>query len=189
MKIERSIMPEIMLLSPEVFTDRRGFFMETWNRRIFEEIGIGPDFFQDNLSGSSYLTLRGIHYQLKHPQGKLIRVAYGEVFDVAVDLRSWSRNFGRWTGFHLKACNKQILWIPPGFGHGFLTLSETAEVNYKCSAYYNPESEQCIIWNDEQLAIEWPIPEGLSPVLSEKDTRGKTLEESEIFTSPSQLSQ
>ncbi|HAE38210.1 MAG TPA: dTDP-4-dehydrorhamnose 3,5-epimerase, partial [Candidatus Riflebacteria bacterium] len=147
MKISPTGIPDVLLIEPQVFGDQRGFFMETWNRKKFAAAGLDFDFVQDNHSSSIKGTLRGLHYQISNPQGKLVRVTAGEVFDVAVDLRKGSPTFGRWEGTILSAENQRLFWVPPGFAHGFLVLSETAEFQYKCTDYYNPASERCIIWN------------------------------------------
>ncbi len=173
-------LPGVLLLAPRVFEDERGFFFESYNRRTLAALGIEADFVQDNHSRSRRGVLRGIHYQLRRPQGKLVRVVAGEIFDVAVDLRRRSPNFGRWAGFRLSAANRLMAWVPPGFGHAFLVLSETAEVLYKASDYYAPEHERTILWNDPTLAIAWPL-EGIQPILSAKDRAGKTLRDSETY--------
>ena len=155
--------------------------METFKKETFSKAGIDYEFVQDNQSSSVRYTLRGLHYQLKHTQGKLVRVVFGEIYDIAVDLRMSSKHFGKWVGVHLSAENKEQLWIPPGFGHGFLTLSDRADVVYKTTDYYDRESERCIYWNDPDLAIDWPIPEGITPTISEKDTAGVLLKNAEVF--------
>jgi dTDP-4-dehydrorhamnose 3,5-epimerase len=164
--------PDVMLLEPRVFGDDRGFFFESYNRQAFREAtGVDPDFVQDNHSRSVKGVLRGLHYQLPPKvQGKLVRVVSGEVFDVAVDIRSGSSTFGKWVGEVLSAENKRQMWIPPGFAHGFLTLSETAEFLYKTTDFYAPDCERCILWNDPNLAISWPL-QG-NPVLALKDAQG-----------------
>ena len=168
------------MLEPRVFGDERGFFLESYNQRVFREItGINATFVQDNHSRSARNVLRGLHYQLKQAQGKLVRVVAGEVFDVAVDLRRSSPRYGRWMGLHLSAENKRMMWIPSGFAHGFLALSESAEVLYKATDYYAPEHERCLMWNDPDIGIEWPIA-GV-PLVSEKDTRGVALKFAEAF--------
>lgn len=172
MKITPTAIPDVLIIEPQVFGDQRGFFMETWNRRKFAAVGLDFDFVQDNHSSSVKGTLRGLHYQVSNPQGKLVRVTAGEVFDVAVDLRKGSPTFGHWEGTILSAENQRLFWVPAGFAHGFLVLSETAEFQYKCTDYYNPASERCIIWNDPQLNITWPLPGGQSPILSAKDQQG-----------------
>jgi len=174
-------MPDVMLIEPQVFGDCRGFFMETWREDEFKQKVADFSFIQDNHSTSSQGILRGLHYQIKQPQGKLIRVISGEVFDAAVDLRRASPFFGKWTGVTLSADNKKMLWVPPGFAHGFYVLSNEAECIYKCTDYYAPEHERCIMWNDPFIAIDWPIIPGTSPILSQKDEKGSTLEIAEVF--------
>src|SRR5690606_3684502 len=164
--------PDVVLVEPRVFGDGRGFFLESWVRSKFAAGGIDVDFVQDNHSASHQWVLRGLHYQLGRPQGKLVRVVAGEVFDVAVDLRRSSPTFGRAVGERLSAENKRMLWVPPGFAHGFLVLSERAEFLYKCTDYYDPASERVLLWSDPSLGIEWPIPRGVEPVLSERDAQG-----------------
>ena len=174
-------LPEVLLLTPKVFGDDRGFFYESCNARVFSEVtGLQPDFVQDNHSRSVKGVLRGLHYQLSpHAQGKLVRVVQGEVFDVAVDIRRSSPTFGKWVGAVLSAENKQQLWIPTGFAHGFITLSETAEFVYKTTNFYSAKSERCIAWNDPQIAIGWPF-EG-EPLLSAKDQQGVALCQADVF--------
>ena len=168
------------MLEPRVFGDDRGFFLESYNQRVFRDItGINATFVQDNHSRSSRNVLRGLHYQLKQAQGKLVRVVAGEVFDVAVDLRRSSPRYGRWMGLNLSAENKRMMWIPAGFAHGFLALSQFAEVLYKATDYYAPEHERCVMWNDPDIGIEWPLA-GV-PLVSEKDTRGVALKLAEAF--------
>jgi dTDP-4-dehydrorhamnose 3,5-epimerase len=174
--------PDVVMVEPQVFGDARGFFMETWSARAFEYSGLSCDFVQDNLSRSSRGVLRGLHYQLEHTQGKLVRCTSGAVFDVAVDLRKESATFGRWVGVTLSEENKRAMWIPPGFAHGFLTLSESADFQYKCTDIYHPASERTIRWDDPSIGIEWPIPEGARIELSSKDEdRGLLLEDAELF--------
>ena len=176
-----SEIPEVILVKPQVFGDHRGFFMETWQRQHFAENGIDVDFVQDNHSKSSQGILRGLHYQLIQTQGKLVRVVEGSVFDVAVDLRRNSLTFGQWVGYELSAENKQMLWVPPGFGHGFYVMSATAEFVYKCTDYYAPEHEACVRWNDPQLNIDWHLVDGKQPVLSEKDAEATLLANATVF--------
>ncbi|WP_409290028.1 dTDP-4-dehydrorhamnose 3,5-epimerase [Pseudomonas sp. KCJK8927] len=173
--------PEILLFTPRVFGDERGFFYESFNARVFmEATGIAADFVQDNHSKSVKGVLRGLHYQLPpYAQGKLVRVVQGEVFDVAVDIRRSSPTFGKWVGTVLSAQNNQQLWIPPGFAHGFVTLSETAEFLYKTTGFYSVKSERCIAWNDPQIAIDWPID--FVPALSAKDQRGQAMKDADLF--------
>jgi dTDP-4-dehydrorhamnose 3,5-epimerase len=171
---------DVLLLEPSVFGDERGFFLESYNKKVLAAVaGIQAEFVQDNHSRSRKHVLRGLHYQLRQPQGKLVRVVVGEVFDVAVDLRRSSSSFGRWIGCHLSAENKRQLWIPEGFAHGFLVLSKYAEFLYKTTDYYAPEHEHCLRWDDPDLAIDWPLQE--VPSLSPKDQMGKTLQEAEVF--------
>lgn len=173
--------PEVVLFTPTVFGDDRGFFYESYNARVFSEVtGLQPDFVQDNHSRSTKGVLRGLHYQLPpHAQGKLVRVVQGEVFDVAVDIRRSSPTFGQWVGAVLSSQNHNQLWIPPGFAHGFITLSETAEFLYKTTDFYSPKSERCIAWDDPQIGIDWP--QGCSPSLSAKDRLGVALSQAELF--------
>lgn len=173
--------PDVVLVEPRVFGDGRGFFLESWVRSKFAAGGIDVDFVQDNHSASRQWVLRGLHYQLGRPQGKLVRVVAGEVFDVAVDLRRSSPTFGRAVGERLSAENKRMLWVPPGFAHGFLVLSERAEFLYKCTDYYDPASERVLLWSDPSLGIEWPIPRGVEPVLSERDAKGLPLASAECY--------
>jgi dTDP-4-dehydrorhamnose 3,5-epimerase len=161
-------LPGVCVIEPNVFGDERGFFMETYNKHAFEQIGIDHTFVQDNQSRSSRGVLRGLHYQLNQPQAKLVRVTLGEVYDIAVDVRRGSETFGQWTGVTLTADNKQMFFIPEGFAHGFCVISESAEFAYKCSDFYAPDEERGIIWNDPQLAIPWPL-DGAEPLLSPKD--------------------
>lgn len=172
--------PEVLILEPRVLGDARGFFFESYHQRSFQEAtGCGPVFVQDNHSGSQKGVLRGLHYQVRQPQGKLVRVVAGEVFDVAVDIRKSSPTFGHWVGTYLSADNKRLMWIPPGFAHGFLVLSEFAELLYKTTDFYAPEFERCIAWNDPELAITWPL-QG-APLLSAKDAQGMKLDQAELF--------
>ena len=179
MIVTRTEVPDVLLLEPKVFGDARGFFLESWNERAFAAAGVRAGFVQDNHSRSARGVLRGIHYQLRQPQGKLVRVVAGEVFDVAVDLRRASPTFGRWIGQRLSAENKRLLWVPPGFGHGFLVLSESADFLYKTTDYYAAEHERAVAWNDPDLAIEWPL-EG-TPTLSDRDSRAPRLRDAEVF--------
>lgn len=180
MKATPLAIPEVILFEPKVFGDERGFFFESFNQRQFEEaVGRQVQFVQDNHSRSMKNVLRGLHYQIKQPQAKFVRVVTGEVFDVAVDIRRGSPTFGQWVGAYLSADNKQQLWIPEGFAHGFIVLSDTAEFLYKTTDYYAPEHERCILWSDPALAIDWPIAS--SPVLSSKDQVGNLLKVAEVF--------
>lgn len=170
--------PDVILVKPDVFGDKRGFFMETWQRQKFAEGGIDQDFVQDNHSRSVKGTLRGLHYQIPpRAQGKLVRVSVGRVFDVAVDIRPGSATFGNWVGEYLSADNQYMLWVPPGFAHGFCVLSDVAEFQYKCTNYYSPDHERCIRWDDPQLAIDWPLK--TPPIVSEKDKAGQSLEQAQ----------
>ncbi|MHB1120183.1 MAG: dTDP-4-dehydrorhamnose 3,5-epimerase [Bellilinea sp.] len=181
MKIIPTDIPDLLLIEPKVYRDERGFFMETYQQRLFVEAGLPDNFVQDNHSGSHKGILRGLHYQVTQPQGKLVRVVVGEVFDVAVDLRKSSPTFGRWVGARLSAENKRIFWIPPGFGHGYYVLSDWAEFVYKATAFYAPEFERTILWNDPQIGIEWPLLDGNAPLLSSKDAAGKLLSQAQVF--------
>lgn len=181
MKVEQLAIPEVYLLEPRVFGDERGFFFESYNQYQFEAlIHRSVNFVQNNHSGSVRNVLRGLHYQIKQPQGKLVRVVAGEVFDVAVDIRRTSPTFGHWVGEVLSANNKKQLWIPEGFAHGFMVLSEFAEFLYQTTDYWAPAYERCILWNDPAINIQWPI--NGSPILSTKDSQGKTLDEAEVYT-------
>jgi dTDP-4-dehydrorhamnose 3,5-epimerase len=172
--------PDVILLEPTVYGDDRGFFYESFNQRQFEEfIGRKVNFVQDNHSRSAKNVLRGLHYQIQQPQGKLVRVVAGEVFDVAVDIRKSSPHFGKWVGEFLSAENKKQLWVPEGFAHGFFVLSETAEFLYKTTDYYAPAYERCIAWNDTNIGIQWPSAE--APTLSGKDRQGRSLIDAELF--------
>lgn len=171
--------PDVMLIEPKVFGDARGFFFESYNRRTLAKLGLVTEFVQDNHSRSEKNVLRGLHYQIERPQGKLVRVIAGEVFDVAVDLRRSSPTFGQWVGYLLSAENKRMLWIPPGFAHGFCVTSEVAEFLYKTTDYWYPEHERSLAWNDPDLAIAWPLPD--EPVLAAKDSAGVNLREAEVY--------
>jgi dTDP-4-dehydrorhamnose 3,5-epimerase len=180
MKIIETSIPDVLIIEPKVFGDERGFFYESFNAAAFEAAtGLKRQFVQDNHSKSQRGVLRGLHYQIQQPQGKLVRVVAGEVFDVAVDLRKSSSSFGRWVGTHLSAQNQRQLWIPEGFAHGFVVLSESAEFLYKTTDYYAPEHERSLLWNDPELGIEWPFDE--PPQLSAKDQAGKRLSDAELF--------
>jgi dTDP-4-dehydrorhamnose 3,5-epimerase len=166
--------PGPIIIEPKVFGDERGFFLESWNQAAFAEAGLDLAFVQDNHSRSSRGVLRGLHYQDPNPQGKLVRVANGRVFDVAVDIRRSSATFGRWIGVELSAANQRMLWVPPGFAHGFLTLEDKTDFLYKCTDFYQPAAEHCLRWDDPALAIAWPL-EDMTPELSAKDKAGKPL--------------
>lgn len=169
-----------VLIKPQVFGDERGFFLESWNARAFAEAGLDLSFVQDNHSRSSRGVLRGLHYQNPRPQGKLVRVVAGAVYDVVVDLRQSSPSFGKSAGFELSAANKHLLWVPPGLAHGFLTLEDGTDFLYKCTAFYKPASEHSLLWNDPALGIDWPL-EGMDPLLSAKDRAGTPLAQAELF--------
>lgn len=179
MKVIDTKIPDVKIIEPAVFGDERGFFMETWQQKKFEELVTGKPttFVQDNHSKSKQGILRGLHYQTENTQGKLVRVVSGEVFDVAVDVRKDSPTFGQWVGVYLSAGNKRQLWVPKGFAHGFYVTSDEAEFVYKCTDYYNPQAEHSILWNDPDLGIEWPLISE-QPSLSEKDLNGTLLQES-----------
>ncbi|HKC43990.1 MAG TPA: dTDP-4-dehydrorhamnose 3,5-epimerase [Burkholderiales bacterium] len=179
MNVVPTAIPEVRVIEPKVFGDPRGFFLESWNARAFATAGIRAEFVQDNHSRSARNVLRGLHYQIRQPQGKLVRVVAGEIFDVAVDLRRASPTFGRWVGMRLSAETKRMAWVPAGFGHGFLVVSEFAEVLYKTTDYYAPEHERVIAWNDPDLAIDWPFAG--TPVLSARDAAGARLRDAEVF--------
>jgi dTDP-4-dehydrorhamnose 3,5-epimerase len=169
----------VKIIEPKVFADQRGFFLESYNERVFKSLGIESHFVQDNHSSSQRGVLRGLHYQIQQPQGKLIRVLRGEIFDVAVDLRKSSPDFGKWTSVRLSEENRRMLWVPSQFAHGFLVLSETAEVSYKATDYYSPQWERSLLWNDPDIGIEWPAAEEL--ILSEKDRNGHRFSEAEVY--------
>lgn len=179
MKVSPTRLPEVLLIEPKVFGDARGFFFESWNVREFERAGIRAGFVQDNHSRSERGVLRGLHYQTRQPQGKLVRVLAGEIFDVAVDIRRSSPTFGAWEGARLTAQSKNMLWVPVGFAHGFCVLSDFAEVLYKTTDFYAPEFERSIAWNDPELKIEWPLSG--PPILSRKDAAGLRLRDAEVF--------
>jgi len=176
MQFEKLAIPDVVLITPQVFGDERGFFMETFRQSEFEAHCGNYQFVQDNHSKSKQGILRGLHYQLDKPQGKLVRVTQGEVFDVAVDLRESSPTFGQWVGVYLSAENKQMLWVPPGFAHGFYVTSEEAEFQYKCTDYYNPGDEYSLLWSDATLSIDWPLVNNAPPQLSAKDEQRQALE-------------
>jgi len=178
-KIVPSRLPEVLVIEPRVFGDARGFFFESWNEREFEKAGIAARFVQDNHSRSARNVVRGLHFQIRQPQGKLIRVTAGEIFDVAVDVRRSSPNFGKWAGMRLSADNKTTMWIPSGFAHGFAVLSDYADVLYKTTDYYAPEFERAVLWNDPDIGIDWPLSG--APVLSAKDAAGLPIRRAEVF--------
>lgn len=180
MKISSTAIDDVLVIEPDVFGDDRGFFFESFNLKLWQEkTGLNQPFVQHNHSKSSRGVLRGLHYQIHQPQGKLVRVVAGEVYDVAVDLRKSSSTFGKWVGDYLSAENKREFWIPEGFGHGFVVLSEMAEFLYITTDFYAPEHERCIIWNDPDINIDWPID--FDPLLSEKDKKGKLLKDAEVY--------
>ncbi len=179
MKVTPTRLSEVLLIEPKVFGDERGFFFESWTERAFDAAGIRARFVQDNHSRSARGVLRGLHYQIRRPQAKLVRVVAGEIFDVAVDIRRSSPSFGRWEGVRLDASAHRMLWVPAGFAHGFCVLSDFAEVLYKATDFYQPEDERCILWSDPELAIDWPV--ATSPVLSAKDAAGLRLRDAETF--------
>jgi dTDP-4-dehydrorhamnose 3,5-epimerase len=181
MQFEPTRLPEVVLIKPRVFGDERGFFFETWNERVFRDAGIGASFVQDNHSRSGKHTLRGLHFQIKQPQGKLVRVTRGEAFDVAVDIRRGSPRFGQWFGAVLSDSNHHLLWIPPGFAHGYLALSDEIDFVYKCTDYYAPQHERAIRWNDPTLGVQWPLPADAVPVLSSKDSTAPAFPEVETY--------
>jgi len=173
--------PGVIIVEPDVFGDHRGFFMESWHAEKFAEGGIDEQFVQDNHSRSNQGILRGLHYQIEQPQGKLVRVLSGEVFDVAVDLRRDSPTFGKWFGMTLNDIDKKMLWVSPGFAHGFYVVSEQADFFYKCTELYAPEHERAIRWDDPDLAIDWPIASGQEPVLAPKDAAAKSFKDAEVY--------
>ena len=179
MKAIATALPEVLVLEPKIFGDVRGHFFESYNRRTLADLGITADFVQDNQSRSQKNVVRGLHYQVHQPQAKLVRVLSGRIFDVAVDIRRSSSTFGKWVGVELSAENHKTIWIPCGFAHGFSVLSETAEVAYKADAFYAPDFERCIVWNDPELAIDWHLTGEAS--LSAKDLMGKSLRDAEVF--------
>jgi len=179
-KVIATEIPEVLIIEPKVFGDDRGFFLESFNQKMWEEMtGLQTQFVQDNHSRSTKGVLRGLHYQLEQAQGKLVRCVAGEVFDVAVDVRRNSKTFGKWVGIHLSAENKRQFWVPEGFAHGFQVLSESADFLYKATNYYAPEHERCIRWNDSDLAIDWPLMD--SPILSGKDAEAPLFSNAEVY--------
>jgi dTDP-4-dehydrorhamnose 3,5-epimerase len=181
MKFEATRLRDVYLLHPQVFGDERGFFLETWNQNTFSSAGFDLHFVQDNQSRSQRGILRGLHYQTERTQGKLVRVTAGTVYDVAVDLRRSSPSFGQWYGAELSAANHAMLWVPPGFAHGFYVLSDYADFLYKCTALYHPESEVCLAWDDPDIGIKWPLPEGEQPHLSGRDASGLSWDQAPKF--------
>ncbi len=182
MEFEATAIPDVVLIHPKVYGDERGFFMETYRAQSFGAAGLPLIFIQDNHSGSQRGTLRGLHYQIKHAQGKVVRAIVGEVYDVVVDIRRWSPTFGQWVGYILSAKNRTEIWVPPGFAHGLYVLSDWAEIVYKATDYYAPEYERSLLWNDPDLGITWPIPPGETPTLSAKDAQGQPLASAEVYT-------
>lgn len=182
MTVTATRLPEVRLIEPRVFGDARGFFLESWNQRVFDEaVGEAVRFVQDNHSRSSRGVLRGLHYQLANPQGKLVRVVAGRVFDVAVDMRRDSPRLGQWAGVELSAESPRMLWIPPGFAHGFLVLSDTADFLYKATAYYAPDDEKTLAWDDPAVAVDWPLDPGVMPRVSAKDQAGLRLADAPLY--------
>ena len=184
LKVTPTALPEVLLVEPRIFGDARGFFFESWNAKAFAAAGIDAAFVQDNQSRSGRGTLRGLHFQVRRPQGKLVRVIAGAAFDVAVDIRRSSPGFGKWVGVELSADNRKMLWVPPGFAHGFLALSDGCEFFYKATDYYAPEHERSIRWNDPALAIDWPLAglgDGVVPVLSQKDASAPGFADAEVY--------
>ena len=171
--------PDVFMVAPKVFGDERGFFLESYNRRAMAALGVGSEFVQDNHSRSARGVLRGLHYQIRQPQGKLVRVVAGEIYDVAVDIRRASPSFGKWVGMTLSAENHRMAWIPPGFAHGFYVVSDFAEVLYKATDYYAPEHERSLLWDDAALGIAWPLAG--EPLLSDKDRKGVPLAQAEVY--------
>jgi dTDP-4-dehydrorhamnose 3,5-epimerase len=181
MKFIATPLRDVYLLEPKVFGDQRGFFMETWSQEAFRAAGFDLKFVQDNHSRSAHGTLRGLHFQMEHTQGKLVRVTAGEVFDVVVDLRRSSPTLGKWYGVHLSAENQRMLWVPPGFAHGFYVTSDYADFLYKCTDIYHPASEKTLAWDDPTVGIDWPVPAGESPQLSAKDAQGLSWDDTPRF--------
>lgn len=179
MRATATAIPDVLIVDPKIFVDSRGYFFESYNRKTFEEVGVGDEFVQDNQSQSAKHVLRGLHYQVQQPQGKLVRTISGAIFDVAVDLRRSSPTFAKWVGVELTGENKRMLWVPRGFAHGFLTLSDVAVVAYKADNFYAPEHERSILWNDPDIGVDWGV--GSPPVLTARDAAGKLLRDSEVF--------
>lgn len=175
MHIIPTVIPDVLIIEPKVFGDQRGFFMETYRKSLFAEAGIQVDFVQDNHSGSAQGVLRGLHYQIRQPQAKLVRVVVGEIFDVAVDIRPASPTFGQWIGYNLSAENRCQMYVPAGLAHGFYVLSPWAEIIYKASDYYTPQWERTLLWNDPAIGVQWPLIDGAPPTISAKDEQGQLL--------------
>ena len=180
MNLIETALPGVLIIEPRVFGDDRGFFFESWNAETFAQAGLNMAFVQDNHSKSARGILRGLHYQNPNPQGKLVRVTAGAVYDVAVDVRRSSATFGQWVGVELSAANRRMLWVPPGFAHGFLSLSDGTEFLYKCTDFYRPADEHAIIWNDPDIGVDWPL-DGIEPTLSTKDAVAVSLSQSRVF--------
>jgi dTDP-4-dehydrorhamnose 3,5-epimerase len=181
MEFVPTTLPGVILIRPRIFGDERGFFFESWHERKFAAAGIDARFVQDNHSHSVRHTLRGLHYQVRRPQGKLVWVTRGEVYDVAVDVRRGSACFGQWVGILLNEQNRHMLWIPPGFAHGYLALGEQVDFLYKCTDFYSPEYERAVAWNDREIGVAWPLSEGVAPLLSPKDAAAPCLAQAEVF--------
>jgi dTDP-4-dehydrorhamnose 3,5-epimerase len=181
MEFTATQIPDVIVIDPVVFEDQRGYFMETWQAQKFADAGIDAKFVQDSQSRSTQGTIRGLHYQIEQAQGKLIRVIQGEAFDVLVDLRKSSPTFGQWVGEILSAGNRKIIWVPPGFAHGFQVLSGSADFEYRCTDFYAPEHERTIRWDDPDIAIDWPLQDGQEPILSDKDLAGVALKDAEVY--------
>lgn len=181
MRFEPTEIPDVVLIQPDVFRDSRGYFLESWEARKFADAGLAQTFVQSNHSHSACHVLRGLHYQIRRPQGKLVRVATGSVFDVAVDMRRSSPTFGRWVGCILSEENNRMLWVPPGFAHGFLVLSEAADFLYQCTEFWSPRDERAILWNDSDIGVKWPLPSGRLPEMSAKDAVACGFREAEYF--------
>jgi dTDP-4-dehydrorhamnose 3,5-epimerase len=181
MEFTATQIPDVIVIDPVVFEDQRGYFMETWQAQKFADAGIDAKFVQDSQSRSTQGTIRGLHYQIEQAQGKLIRVIQGEAFDVLVDLRKSSPTFGQWVGEILSAGNRKIIWVPPGFAHGFQVLSDSADFEYRCTDFYAPEHERTIRWDDPDIAIDWPLQDGQEPILSDKDLAGVALKDAEVY--------
>jgi dTDP-4-dehydrorhamnose 3,5-epimerase len=181
MQFEPTRLPEVVLIKPQGFSDARGFFFESWHEQKFVAAGISARFVQDNHSHSVRHTLRGLHFQIRQPQGKLVHVTRGEVFDVAIDIRRSSPRFGQWVGARLSDRNHHMLWVPPGFAHGYLALSDEIDFLYKCTDYYAPQHEHTIRWDDAQLGVQWPLPAGVTPTLSAKDAAAPLFKDAESF--------
>lgn len=182
MKIIETKFTNVLLIEPKVFSDSRGLFFEAWNRYEFKKHGLNSEFVQDNISYSVKNTIRGLHYQIHEPQGKLVRVIFGEAFDVIVDLRKSSKTFGQWDAIILSDKNNRMLWIPPGFAHGFMAVTEKVYCQYKCTTYYNKELERCILWSDKFLEINWPLQELNKPIISDKDKKGTLFSRADYFS-------